>query len=213
MSIAGAGNVDPGPKPELKGPENPDEVAEHAVVAQAQAAADTGFWDAYHAYEQKLRGWLVAYGIGAPVLFASQAAFANVIKSGNVAAEIVLTFLAGVMLQILLAMVYKYCMFYIYCGEEDRAFKDTVRYKISDFITNQTWIDVLADLASIGLYVWATLRVLFLTLQVSPPATVSVNTPFSAALRAQVAAPDVAKNPDSTVPSVLTRVQPSSTSP
>ena len=39
------------------------------------------YFDSYRALASTLRTWLVAYGIGAPVLFASQSAFAEILKN------------------------------------------------------------------------------------------------------------------------------------
>jgi hypothetical protein len=116
--------------------------------------------ESYFSFAKTLRTWLVAYGIGAPVLFASQDAFSDLFFNKTVVIPIIYMFLSGVCLQILSAFMYKASMWYIMWGALRDEFKTTIRYKISDWISEQLWIELIIDLVSIGLFVCATSRVL-----------------------------------------------------
>ena len=129
---------------------------------KAKKPIERGFYEPYAAFSRTLRTWLVAYGIGAPVLFASQDAFEPILKEPNKAALIIGLFLFGAMAQIIAAVIYKYVMGYIYFGELDEAFQKTRRHKVSEWISESMWLEMFFDLVSIGCFVWATLRILVL---------------------------------------------------
>lgn len=120
------------------------------------------FYEPYAAFARTLRAWLVAYGIGAPVLFSSQDAFSRVLKDAEATAPIMVLFFVGVSLQVFDALSHKYCMFYLYCGEDSESFKQTLRYRLSDIYSEQTWIEILIDFATIGCFALATYRLLSL---------------------------------------------------
>ena len=69
-----------------------------------------GYFDAYANFSKSLGDWLIAYGIGAPVFFASQSAFARVLNDTSRAVPIIIMFLVGVPFQITLALDFKYAM-------------------------------------------------------------------------------------------------------
>lgn len=118
--------------------------------------------DSYKSFALTLRAWLVAYGIGAPVLFASQDAFSELLKNKSAVQPIIYAFLAGVSIQIVAAFLYKASMWYIMSGALDETFKSTYRYKFSDWVSEQLWLELLFDIASIILFAWATTKVLIL---------------------------------------------------
>lgn len=60
--------------------------------------------------------WLVAYGIGAPVLFLTQSGVADALRKTGAARSIALTFLVGVSVQVLSALLYKTTMWQLYMG-------------------------------------------------------------------------------------------------
>jgi len=117
---------------------------------------EQGYFDAYAAYSRTLRTWLVAYGIGAPVLFASQQCFGKVIAKPDVVCPIAFYFLVGVGVQILVAFLYKYTMEFLYWGETDSAFKETRQWQVAYWISEQIWPEILLDLVSIASFAKAT---------------------------------------------------------
>jgi len=130
--------------------------------SKAKKPTERGFYEPYAAFSRTLRTWLVAYGIGAPVLFASQEAFKPILKEPNKAALIIGLFLFGAMAQIIASVIYKYVMGYIYFGELDEAFQKTRRHKVSEWLSEAMWLEMIFDLISIGFFVWATLKILIL---------------------------------------------------
>jgi hypothetical protein len=80
---------------------------------------DKGFFESYAKFSNILRTWLIAYGIGAPVLFASNAFFIKIMQDTKNGPYIVKFFLLGVSIQVFAALIYKYTMGYLYFGELD----------------------------------------------------------------------------------------------
>src|SRR5260370_2549990 len=64
----------------------------------------------YAEYSKTLRTWLVAYGIGAPVLFLTNDTLARTFAKSSQARTIAIYFLAGVVLPMLLAILNKHVM-------------------------------------------------------------------------------------------------------
>jgi hypothetical protein len=123
-----------------------------------------GFTESYQILARTLRTWLVAYGIGAPVLFASQPSFSKVLEDPKKAEGMIYAFLGGVVIQIIATFIYKIAMWYLMLGCQKPAFKSSLRYRLSDWLSEQLWLEVLFDLASMGLFAWATARTLLLYL-------------------------------------------------
>ena len=120
------------------------------------------YFDSYGSFASRLRTWLVAYGIGAPVLFASQSVFSDVFKNKEAVLPVIYAYLIGVGMQIFAAYLYKASMWYIMWGAMNKSFKLTNRYIASNWISEQLWLELLLDLGSIILFAWATAKVLIL---------------------------------------------------
>lgn len=118
--------------------------------------------ESYQSFAYTLRTWLVAYGIGAPVLFASQECFQGVLNNRSQARLIIIGFLVGVVIQIAAALIYKTAMWYVMFGCLKPTFKSTWRYAFSDWISEQLWLELLFDVTSITAFVWATYKTLML---------------------------------------------------
>lgn len=129
-------------------------------MAERHPPVETGYFEPYKAFATTLRTWLVGYGIGAPVLFASQNAFANLLKKPETAVVIITVFLGGVVAQVLAAVVFKVCMWYLYCADFNADFRQTRRYKLSYLLSDNIWLELFFDAVSIGAFSWATFRVL-----------------------------------------------------
>jgi hypothetical protein len=114
------------------------------------------FHKSYSEFTKTLRTWFVAYGIGGPiVLLSNNAAWGWLVQSGEISL-IGLLFLLGGVLQVISALLNKHAMWYLYMGEELPATKTTRAYKISETYSNQGWIDVVFDTATVLLFGWAT---------------------------------------------------------
>ena len=110
---------------------------------------DTGFYEPYSHYNNLLRTWLVAYGIGGPaVLVTHKDFFQDVARKGNLTV-IGWLFLAGVAAQVFIAFINKISMWYLHYGEGNEEFKKTYRYKCSHALSEVFWPDIIADILSI----------------------------------------------------------------
>ncbi|MCK9418279.1 MAG: hypothetical protein M0R70_02755 [Nitrospirae bacterium] len=121
---------------------------------------DDGYFEGYAQFAGVLRTWLIAYGIGGPVLFVTQAQLADKLSKSGQAHFIASLFLAGVFLQVVVALLYKGAMWYLYVGEEDEDMQKRKRYIISSWLAESFWLEMLFDLASIALFMFATSIVL-----------------------------------------------------
>jgi hypothetical protein len=120
----------------------------------------TGYFEGYASFAGVLRTWLIAYGIGGPVLFVTHSEVAKQLSASGQSRHIAILFLIGVLLQVIVALLYKGAMWYLYFGEEDDEIQKTKRYKFSDWLSGEFWIEFLFDSASIALFSWATVRML-----------------------------------------------------
>ena len=68
-------------------------------------------------------------------------------------------FLIGVAFQIVLAALNKTVMWTLYYGEDNLQFQTTNWYEMAAWFSKQIWIDLVADLASMGFMAWATVTV------------------------------------------------------
>jgi hypothetical protein len=117
---------------------------------------DAGYYAVYEEHARTLRTWLVAYGIGGPVLILSQEAIWKQITKMGSLPLVAKLFLAGVVLQVVLAAVNKSAMWALYCGEVDLEYAKTKRYKFGSWLSEKYIIDLALDLSSMVLFAWAT---------------------------------------------------------
>ena len=118
------------------------------------------YLDSYRSFSTTLRTWLVAYGIGAPVLFASQDAFSSLLTNKEIVFKVICLFLVGVSTQIISALLNKISMWYIMWGAMNEDFKSEKRYTLSDWYSEQLWIEIVFDILSIVVFAWSTVLVL-----------------------------------------------------
>ncbi len=120
-----------------------------------------GYFDAYAALTRTLRGWLVAFGVGTPVVIASQANLSERLAASGSASIVATLFLAGVSLQIAATLLYKSCMWYSYRkADEPEKYQHTKRFRVSRWISEQFWLELLFDASTIACFVAALFRLL-----------------------------------------------------
>jgi hypothetical protein len=117
------------------------------------------YFECYAEFSKTLRTWFIAYGIGAPVLFLSNKAVWETIKSSGNIGFIGLFFLFGISIQTLEALLYKNAMWYLYRGEENPQIKNKKRYKFFYNISEYYWLEILFDLLTLGFFATATWKV------------------------------------------------------
>lgn len=130
-----------------------------------QAARD--FYEHYTEYARTLRTWLVAYGVGGPVLFITQRGiYQELAAMGSL---IVTCFLAGAGFQVSLSLLNKWTNWYLYAGAEQSTPQNGKPYRFAKWINKWPSIDIAFDVLSILAFGIATA----LTLTAFLPQTVS----------------------------------------
>jgi hypothetical protein len=117
-----------------------------------------GHYAAYEEHARTLRTWLVAYGIGGPVLILSQAAVWQRLATSGSLRLIAGLFLTGVVLQVVLAAINKSAMWACYYGEVEPDFQYTWRYRVGRWLSERYAIDLLFDIVGMCLFAYATYR-------------------------------------------------------
>ena len=113
-------------------------------------------YENYSEYSKTLRAWLVAYGIGAPVLVATSDHLYPTLKASPCKTSIITFFLLGVAGQVLLGFINKWCAYHQYLGANNPTFIDTRQYQFWNWINERSWIDLMIDSLSIVCFVVAT---------------------------------------------------------
>jgi hypothetical protein len=115
------------------------------------ASEATEYYEAYVYFARILRVWLIAYGVGAPFLVLSNESLRQALAASRHAYLIVGLFLAGVVLQILCALIYKYAMWHLYYGaaEGGEEHRRTRLYRISDRVSESHALEFAFDATSI----------------------------------------------------------------
>jgi len=125
-----------------------------------RADEETRHFANYAEYSKTLRSWLVAYGIGGPVLFLIGKDAPKRISESPHLGLIVTLFVSGVALQILVAFINKWAAWHMYKGAVDDEHKRTKTYRFWHWINKQSGIDFVFDLGALAAFSWATWFVL-----------------------------------------------------
>ena len=123
------------------------------------AESEKGHYSAYQYHSNLLRTWLVAYGIGGPVLLLTNDSLWQQLKESGEVSFIGTLFLTGVAFQILLAALNKAVMWRLYYGEDNPQSQTTKWYTMAAWLSRQIWIDLGVDMTSMVLMAWATVTV------------------------------------------------------
>ena len=113
-------------------------------------------WDSYAEWSKHLRTWLVAYGIGAPVLFLNRKEIWDIVAASPRGRLIAFLFLGGVTLQIGLATLNKWSSWGYYTSWQWRKANKPRWYPLTRWLVDQFWIDALVDLATLVAFLTAT---------------------------------------------------------
>lgn len=123
------------------------------------------YHSAYAEGSRMFRTWLIAYGVGGPVLFLTQGGICLKIINSGEAAMIVYLFLFGVFLQVMIALINKWINWILYAYADSSERKSSIKeeiYGFADIVSEQFWLDIAADLGSILAFGLATLKVLLI---------------------------------------------------
>ena len=125
------------------------------MAEKIESQADQ-YFNVYAELSKTLRTWLVAYGIGAPIVLLTNASFSTVIRKAGDSKYIAGAFLLGVAAQVALAAINKISMWALYYGETQPAYKMTRRFKFAHLVSETFAIDFLLDIGAIVAFTWAT---------------------------------------------------------
>ena len=119
---------------------------------ETKKVVEVGFYEPYAHFSRTLRAWLVAYGVGVPVILISQANIIETIKMSGKGMLITYLFLGGVLIQILASLIYKYSMGYLYTSELDSSIENTKRVKLANWFSEAFWLELCFDVSAIALF-------------------------------------------------------------
>jgi hypothetical protein len=133
-----------------------------------------GYFKVYEEYSKTLRTWFVAYGIGAPVLLLNNDELRKAVIATGAAKRIALYFLVGVGLQIAVTALNKAVAWIVYAELETNATAArkataagttvtvavrTWYQELADWVSEQFWIDLGADILTGAAFVYGTYRI------------------------------------------------------
>ncbi|MCP4570929.1 MAG: hypothetical protein GY838_01130 [bacterium] len=116
------------------------------------------FYDVYEAHAKILRAWLVAYGVGGPVLILTNDSISTKVVESGLGEGIAVLFLSGVGLQILVSLVNKWVNWGVYAYSATKKLSKGKRYALCDWLSEQFWFDILLDVGSVICFAVATWR-------------------------------------------------------
>lgn len=133
-----------------------------------------GHFANYAEYSKTFRSWMVAYGIGGPILLLTNKDAPQALAKSPQLLTIVTLFVLGVGLQIVLALINKWAAWHMYRGAyalhqyvhddpDGDEHHSTRTYAVWRWINKQSWIDFLIDigaLATFSVATWIVLRIL-----------------------------------------------------
>ena len=123
---------------------------------------ESGFFEPYSEFAKILRTWLIAYGIGVQALLVSTDKCWDRIAVSGQLRTLGILFLAGVAIQVLMALFYKSLMWQLYIAEIHPEREQTRLYRFALKVSDLFWPEFILDALSIGLFAIATCKALFL---------------------------------------------------
>jgi hypothetical protein len=147
----------------------PHTVKSASDTAQASVERAQGFYAAYEEHSKTLRTWLVAYGIGAPVLLLTNEGLSERLTLAPNGPLIGMLFLAGVVVQVLLAALNKALMWTCYFIELYPDRRRSRWHQLAFRLSEQFWIDLSVDVVSLILFGYATWLAFNIVLSGVPP--------------------------------------------
>jgi len=113
-------------------------------------------FESYKDFSLTLRTWLIAYGVGGPVILLSQEHLWAKLASDPNANLIGALFLFGVGLQVFFAAFFKWAMWELWRTTANPKLKSRRSYKIANRASEWYWIDLVTDWGAIIAFGFAT---------------------------------------------------------
>jgi hypothetical protein len=138
--------------------------------------ADSGFFGSYSEFSRTVRTWFVGFGIGGPVVLMANEKIWNQLSKSGLLRDIGWLFLIGAGLQVISAILSKHSMWHLYFAEpvptdspadleKKQRHRERWVYRLSDWYSEQNWIDEYLDTVSLLAFGWA----IFLTVNILCP--------------------------------------------
>jgi hypothetical protein len=126
------------------------------VTTSPTPKEETGFHAVYADFAKNLRIWFLAYGIGSTAIFVTNEAAARKLLDSGHALHVVYLLVAGVAVQVFVALLYKSIMWFLYIGEIYPDKKSSCVYQFADCVSTRYWPELICDLVTIGCFGGAT---------------------------------------------------------
>ena len=126
----------------------------HTDVPRVQWPEARGeFYDPYAWYARTVRYWFMAYGIGAPAAVLGNDRLYGKLIAGHCLQTVIGFFLAGILLQLCIAVLNRTAMWYLYQAENrEPDFQNRLRVRVSDWFSDRYWPDLLFDLLTVSCF-------------------------------------------------------------
>ncbi len=139
-----------------------DDVEAGAVSDDGRDRMAEEYFHIYADYAKTARAWLVGFGIGGPVLFLTQSDVSEELTNSKLGFWITLLFLIGIATQVGITLLNKWNNWFSYRdylkNPEER--DATPWAKRRERLSDRFWIDVVADIISVGAFLVATVMLL-----------------------------------------------------
>lgn len=116
-------------------------------------------YNKYTEYNQTLRQWFVAFGIGGLAVFLVEDTVREKLVEAFELQSVALLFLAGSAAQIFVTFVNKVANWYKHDETENNIENAGCKYVVSQWLLEQFWIDIVCDLITIGTFGYAIFKV------------------------------------------------------
>jgi hypothetical protein len=103
------------------------------------------YFDMYRKYNETLRTWFVAFGLGGLYLLLTNNTLNVALKRDGYNWWVELSFMTGVISQVLVALVNKFLNWIIYYSTIAKDFHKRNLYKIADKFSELIWFDLIFD--------------------------------------------------------------------
>jgi len=112
-------------------------------------------FEAYVEFARLLRTWLVAFGIGGPILFLNlKDAYAK-LDASPYKSFVVTAFLTRLAPQVISALIYKWVSWFYLVGSVRENMSASRVYRVAAFLTAFPWIGITADIGAVALFATA----------------------------------------------------------
>lgn len=119
-----------------------------------------GSFQTYLEYNQVLRTWFVAFGVGGPVLFLINKDIATRLAAAHELKCIVELFLIGVSAQVFGALLNKFSNLYLYGAAIDKKMITSLFVRFARWWVDQFWIDLVFDVITFSVFGYAAWQLL-----------------------------------------------------